>query len=188
MSLPLTQSDFRLRRLEEQDLARVLEWRNSEKIRSGMFGDEYITRNEHNRWFDQIRHSTNSAWLVFERPAEPLGLVYFPEIDVKNAKSRWGFYIGAEHQPVGTGSALGYFGLNYGFEKLRLRKIIGEVLGSNARSIGLHKKLGFTEEGLFKAHVMKNGHYEDVLSFAIFADDWQQNRARLLHLIFSQQE
>ncbi len=180
--------DFRLRGLEERDLAKVLEWRNSDRIRACMFSDNPISADEHRAWFERTRNTTESVYLVFERREKPLGLVYFVDIDRKNSKSHWGFYVGEEAQPAGTGSALGYFGLHHGFEELRLRKIIGEVLCSNPRSIAFHKKLGFVEEGHFKTHVLKNGSYEDVLSLALFADDWRKNQHRLRQLIFPQED
>lgn len=177
--------DFSLRRLQDRDLDRVLEWRNSDRVRAGMFDDGLIDIEEHRAWFERIRNSSETVYLIFEHHAVPLGVVNFTHIDPRNNKSFWGFYLGAVCQPAGMGSALGYLGLSYGFDGLRLRKVIGEVLCSNPRSITLHQKLGFIQEGHYRAHVLKNGAHQDVLSFALLAEDWHKNQSRLFELIFS---
>jgi UDP-4-amino-4,6-dideoxy-N-acetyl-beta-L-altrosamine N-acetyltransferase len=176
--------EFSLRQLRQQDLSRVLDWRNSDRIRASVFNDTVISLEEHRAWFKRIQNSSEIVVLIFEHRAVPMGIISFTQIDPKNGKALWGFYVGEKDRPSGMGSALGYLGIRYGFEDLRLRKVTSEVLCSNARSVGLHQKLGFVQEGHFRAAVLKNGIHEDVLSFALFADDWRRDQGRLFQLIF----
>ncbi len=87
--------------------------------------------------------------------------------------------MGEEDLPKGTGLMMGYFGLTYTFEKLSIHKIVGEAFGFNQASIKFHKKLGFSQEGILMKHILKNGHYEDIISFATFKEDWTNNKLRL---------
>lgn len=163
---------FLLRPLQKTDIKLVLEWRNSPRIRAVMFSDQIITPKEHAEWFERQQKNKNDNYLIFEINNHPVGMVYFTDLDVKNKKCQWGFYLGVEGLPKGSGFNMGILGLRYGFELLEMHKIIGEVLAFNIPSIHFHKKLGFLEEGLFQKHIMKNGQYQDVLSFAIFRNLW----------------
>jgi RimJ/RimL family protein N-acetyltransferase len=69
--------------------------------------------------------------------------------------------------------------LDHIFREFKVRKVIGEALGFNQASISYHKKLGFSQEGHFVKQVLKNGEYHDVVSFAIFEEEWQQAKPAL---------
>jgi len=81
--------------------------------------------------------------------------------------------------PAGLGSILCILGLDYAFQKLGVRRVIGEVLASNERSLRLHERLGFVREGCSRAHVLKNGKYEDVIGYGLLADEWQTKRREI---------
>lgn len=161
-----------LRKMTEDDLEQVLIWRNSTRIMTSMFQDHIITFKEHLAWFKRIQNNKSYDYQIFEIAGKPEGLVYFTFIDPLNNKCEWGFYIGREDLPKGTGTKMGLLGLKYIFEQRHLRKVSSEVLASNNISIHYHKKLGFIEEGRLIKHVLKNGHYEDVILMALFNEDW----------------
>lgn len=168
-----------MRPVERDDLERILEWRNSERIRTNMYSDHVITMEEHRAWFERTKQHSGSIYLIFEIRNQPAGLVYFADIDRNNGKSHWGFYLGAEDLPRGSGTAMGVIGLEYAFTQLNLRKLYGEVFAFNEASLRFHKKLGFVEEGRFAGHVLKSGVYEDVVSLALFREEWQKSRQAL---------
>lgn len=175
----LKRAECSLRPVESGDLEKILEWRNSERISANMYGDHVITLEEHRAWFEKSRLQTGSLYLVFELQNRPVGLVYFTDIDKVNGRSYWGFYLGEADLPRGSGTALGVLGLGYAFTKLNIRKLCGEAFAFNEASIRFHKKFGFAEEGRFVRHVLKRGVYEDVVSFALFQDDWHNERQAL---------
>lgn len=160
-------------------MQKVLEWRNSNRIRANMFTDHCITCEEHQIWFDKVNQSKSDIYKIFEFQGRPLGLVCFTNIDRKNNRCHWGFYLGEENLPKGTGLLMGYLGVKYAFEDLGIRKLCSEVFAFNISSIKFHKKLGFKEEGFFSKHVFKSGNYEDVILFALFDEDWSKNRLNL---------
>jgi UDP-4-amino-4,6-dideoxy-N-acetyl-beta-L-altrosamine N-acetyltransferase len=134
---------------------------------------------EHRAWFERLRKDPAPTFLIFEFRDKPIGVVNVTQIDGRNEKCYWGFYIGDPEAPPGSGTALGYFGLNYIFDVLKIRKLCAEAFAFNEASIRFHKRLGFVEEGLLARHVQKNGRYEDVIPFALFAEDWAVHKSRI---------
>ena len=61
----------------------------------------------------------------------------------------------------------------YGFGYLNLRKIRGEVLGTNKLAINFNKKCGMIEEGILREEEYRDGQYVDVHIFGMFRRDWQ---------------
>lgn len=171
--------DFRLRPIEERDLETVLGWRNSERIRSHMYTDHVISKEEHLTWFQRIQKEPVPVFLILEHQEKPIGIVNITQIDKRNNKCFWGFYLGEPEAPPGSGTLLGYFGLNYIFHVLKIRKLCAEAFVFNSASIRFHRKFGFVEEGRFVKHIWKNGQFEDIVSFALFDEDWTKYKSRV---------
>jgi len=184
----LTRKDCALRPVEERDLERILLWRNSERIRSSMYTDHVITREEHLRWFERLRSERQAFSLIFEISGKAVGVVNVSRVDRVNNTCHWGFYIGETDVPRGCGTILGFLGLEYFFETLNIRKVIGEAFLFNKASISFHEKLGFSREGHFRRHVLKNGDYQDILAFALFADQWPTLKPELERKCFLRTE
>ncbi|WP_088187760.1 UDP-4-amino-4,6-dideoxy-N-acetyl-beta-L-altrosamine N-acetyltransferase [Desulfosporosinus sp. FKA] len=175
--------DYQLRPLEKCDLERVLCWRNSDRVRGNMFLDHIITREEHFAWFKRIQaDNANSRYMIFEFEGKPLGLVKFTDIDSQSARCKWGFYLGEEGLPPGTGLTMGLLGVEFAFYHLKIRKLCSEVLAFNLRSINFHIKLGFSEEGRFIQHIWRNDRYEDIVYFALFKNDWERHNLNLYEI------
>jgi UDP-4-amino-4,6-dideoxy-N-acetyl-beta-L-altrosamine N-acetyltransferase len=178
------QEDFRLRPLGRSDLPLVLEWRNSDRVRANMYSDHVIAMDEHVAWFDGLQRKKKTIVQIFEHFSKPLGVVNITDIDKKNEKCSWGFYLGDVSAPRGFSSIMGFLSLEYIFEVLKMRKLCGEVLAFNAKSVHYHERLGFTVEGRLARHVFKNGVYEDVVCMALFNDTWADNKEKLRELCF----
>lgn len=177
---------IRLRTLHADDRDRVRAWRNSDRVRKGMYTDHEIGEDEHNKWFDGAMVAPNARYLIAELGEVPVGFVSFttitPSPPIDGATCDWAFYIGEPDTPRGVGSCMEVKALDHAFGELGIRKLSCEVLDSNIAVVRMHEKFGFTEEGLFRQHAMKNGAPEDVHRLALFADDWHRNRAALLSL------
>ena len=169
---------FRLREPAEHDLERLWRWRNSERVRSAMKSDRPISEEEHRYWFGRLRSRPDCLFFIFEKGDHPLGIVQFTGVNRTDGTCSWGFYLGEEGLPRGTGTLLGYLGLSRVFEKEGIRKVTAEVLESNLASYRMHKKLGFHIEGCLRKHVWRNGKYEDVILLAIFKKDWEEWQSR----------
>lgn len=176
--------DGSIRLIEARDLPLVLAWRNSDRIRRQMFSEHIITMEEHCRWFNSL-DPTRQRNLLFSFQDNPAGVVNLTGIDCDNQRCSWGFYVGSTDVPRGTGLLMGVLALDYAFERLGVRKICSEALVSNQASCSYHQKLGFTTEGLLKAHIKKGMDFVDVKVFALFEDHWQNHRRDLLEQLLA---
>jgi RimJ/RimL family protein N-acetyltransferase len=70
--------------------------------------------------------------------------------------------------------------LDYAFGKMGVRRVLGEVLAYNARSLRLHDQFGFVREGCLRDHALKNESYEDVMVYGMLAGEWQTKREDVL--------
>lgn len=177
-----------LRPIEKRDLELILQWRNLERIRSVMFTDRIITMDEHLRWYGNFEHNkAESQHFIFEYYGAPLGQVNITMIDERNKRCYWGFYIGEDHAPHGSGMAMGYMVLQYIFETRGMHKLCSEAISDNSASIKYQKKLGFVEEGYFKEHILKKERYHDIVCLALLSKDWRNNKRKLRSCCFSEE-
>lgn len=174
------EEEFGIRPLARADLALVLGWRNADRVRLNMYTTHVISAEEHSAWFERLQQNTKDLAFVFERAGEPLGFLSFTAIDRTHGRAHWGFYLGADDVPRGTGTMLGILAMDHAFGALGLRKVIGEVLDFNMASLRLFRRLGFAEEGHFREDVCRDGQLCGVVRFALFRDQWPTERARVL--------
>ena len=178
-------NSYSLRQLEESDLPLILEWRNDETVRKNMYTDHIITIEEHKLWYANLNQRNDQLYFICECNEKPIGVVNFVQLDLHNHCAYWGFYLGGE-QPPGRGAAMDYIALEYAFSIMKLCKLCCEVFIFNKGVIKLHQKFGFHEERVLKAHVIKAGQPEDVVSLALLSSDWESKKNKLLRLCFRQ--
>jgi UDP-4-amino-4,6-dideoxy-N-acetyl-beta-L-altrosamine N-acetyltransferase len=144
-----------------------------------MFNDEVIGSEQQLEWFHKIYSEGSSKYFVLEYQGRTVGLISFTKYDQDKNLVHWGFYIGEPDLPAGLGTILCLLGLDYAFQEWGVRRVIGEVLASNARSLRLHERLGFVREECSHLPVLKNGKYEDVIQYGLLAEDWQTKRREI---------
>lgn len=169
-----------LRPLAESDLPLVRCWRNAPEVRRWMFTRHEIGEAEHRAWFERVHADPQVRWLIHENPAgQADGVVGFTRIDRVSNKAFWGFYA-APAAPRGTGTRLGLEALDCAFVEMGLHKLNAEVIAGNEASVKFHLKLGFRQEGYFRAEHFDGTQYVDVVRFAILAEEWQEKRGEIL--------
>ena len=177
-------SEFALRPVGRDDAARLLHWRNDERVRANMYTDHVISPEEHARWFAGMLENPRADYRIGERSGRPIGLVAFTDIDSASRRATWAFYLGERDVPAGSGAALEFLAIEHAFGTRNLRKLCCEVLAFNTRVVKLHQRFGFRQEGLLAAHVLKNGKFEDVVLLALFDAEWPPARERLRRTFF----
>ncbi len=66
--------------------------------------------------------------------------------------------------------------MNYLFNKLNKRRIIGSIDPKNIKSIELVERLGFRKEAHFKESILINGEWVDDLVYAILKNEWNKKK------------
>jgi UDP-4-amino-4,6-dideoxy-N-acetyl-beta-L-altrosamine N-acetyltransferase len=159
------------RKMTDQDLERVLFWRNQPKVRRFMFTTHEISPEEHIRWYQQAAQDPRRHLLIFELDSTPMGFIHLNEI-TQGGIADWGFYTAPE-APKGTGRALGNATLHFAFEKLSFHKLCAKVIAFNERSIKFHIQLGFSLEGVLRQQHFDGALYHDVWCFGLCAPEWR---------------
>lgn len=173
----------RLENMNSTHLEMVLNWRNQEHIRSVMFHDQIISLEEHRKWFERVKEEQRTIVKIFYFDNVPLGVVNFTDIDSKNNKCFWGFYIGNQSAPKGSGTLMGYLALQFIFEELNVRKLCSKIIAFNERSIRYHQRLGFRTEGVLREHILKDNQYVDVILMALFNKEWEEQKSKIQHML-----
>lgn len=152
------------------DLDVVLTWRNHERIRSQMRNSHVVSKQEHERWFDQCSKQSDRHLLIFQRHGKPCGFVNLKALS-PGGIFEWGFYA-APDSPKGTGIKLATAALGHAKTTLQAHKMCGEVLAFNERSIAFHLRLGFVQEGLLRDQHFDGHRYHDVVCFGLLMSTW----------------
>lgn len=167
-----------IRLIEPNDKDRILQWRNSERVRCNMYSDHVISEDEHAAWYSRAIADTSASYFIFLHENRPIGFISFTNINHQHGRCSWAFYLGETDVPRGSGSAMEFFALDYAFLTLKIRKLCCEVFSFNAGVIRLHEKFGFSHEGKFIAQYAKSGKYEDIVCLAKFGATWPEEREK----------
>lgn len=160
---------YQLRKMQLADLDMVLQWRNHPFVRNNMFHQDEITMEDHHQWFYRLNQESGRHLLIFEENNTSLGFVNL-EFIKKNQLIHWGFY--KKHDaPKGIGRAMGVSAILYAFNRLKARKIIGEVLAFNHASLIFHRALGFRQEDTLKEKFFDGNTHHDIVVFGLLADE-----------------
>jgi len=160
-----------VRAMRDDDLERVLGWRNHPEVRRFMYTQHAITPSEHKRWFENSQRDPARSLLIYEQAGVPLGFVNITQTVLEHIAD-WGFYI-APDAPRGTGLRLGQTTLDFAFSSLALHKVCGQALGFNGRSIRFHEKLGFVHEGTLRDQHYDGTAYQTIIHFGLLRHEWQ---------------
>ena len=175
---------MRLREIIDADKHMVLAWRNTERVRRHMYTTHIISAAEHDAWFAKALTCQEQKHFIFLYNDRPVGVASFSEINQQEQTAFWGFYLGEIDVLKGAGSVMKFLAFDYAFGGLGLFKLSSEVLATNPSVVKLHKRFGFKEEGIFRAHRLREEGRVDVYRLALFKDDWASRREKLSTLLF----
>jgi len=173
---------IKLRAVEEDDLAKIVKWRNSAENYNFFYEFEPLSLIKQKTWFNQhLNDPAEKLFVISTLEGEAIGTVGFTHIDLRNRKAEWGrFLIGEKNfASGGIGAEVEFLILEYAFEHLNLNKLYCEVLASNPKVISLHKKFGFREDGILRKHIYKQGAYVDVIILSLLSDEYFDNKQKL---------
>lgn len=168
-----------IRRLRSDDLELVLGWRNDPTIRSMMLSSREIALPEHLAWFDKASKSDSKALYIFSLDDVDAG---FGQLgwDKQSLVADWGFYA-SPSAPKGTGTRICAKLLDAAFDELGLAKVGAQVLHFNQKSLALHKRLGFVQEGILRSHHWDGATWQDLYCFGILKNEWPGSAEGLMN-------
>jgi UDP-2,4-diacetamido-2,4,6-trideoxy-beta-L-altropyranose hydrolase/UDP-4-amino-4,6-dideoxy-N-acetyl-beta-L-altrosamine N-acetyltransferase len=168
-----------LRDLTAGDGAMLRRWRNSDRVRLSMSNRHVVSRAEHDAWFAATLKDPSVRHAVFECCGTPLGLVSLKELDPTTSDASWGFYIGEDWAPAGSGSRMAILALDRAFGDMGLQRVRAEVLIGNEASLRFHDRLGFRRTGAVSGTAPDGPETLEWVTFELAADDWAVARPAL---------
>ena len=175
--------DFFLRPMTDKDLDIVHEWRNRDGVRQSMFNPQTIELENHTKWFKKTLSQLDVDYQILEYLGKPIGQANATNIDSVNNSCDWGFYLGEEDAKKGSGTVLGLLMLDYLFNHYQLEKVSTQILEKNLASLGLHKKLGFNDNGQIEKE-LSNKLKTNVLLMSLDNNTWDKKSLELSNQLF----
>ena len=170
-----------LRPLKRSDITNFLKWFNDPEVIQYLVMYLPLTEMAEEKWIDgaasRIQAGTN-VYFVIEviegDTIKAIGNTGLHGIDPKDHSATFGIVIGEkDYWSSGYGTEATQLVLDYGFQQLNLHRISSSAFAFNERSIRLHKKVGFKEEGRQREAIFKSGSFHDHVMFGILRDEWK---------------
>ena len=168
----LTGKDIVLRAWKESDLPKLTVLRNDLSLQA-----QLLTQPRPNsvprvvRWLQEKSEKPEGVFfIVAARDTDmPLGYIQIHQMDLQNRHCGLGICLAAEAQGKGHGQEALSLVERYVKETFGMRKIMLEVLLSNASAIRFYERYGFDRIGVMKAHFQIGNTYADVLVMEKFS-------------------
>jgi len=129
-----------------------------------------FTYTQHVDYLTMIEKSETDKIFLFEVVNEKVGAARISHIDYRSGTCYVGGDITSEYRGRGYGRKMYNTIFEFCKNNLNMRKLYLEVLVSNENAYQLYRKIGFQICGAYKAHVFKDGEYQDVLVMEKFLD------------------
>jgi ribosomal-protein-alanine N-acetyltransferase len=129
----------------------------------------------------EARDDLGYAFLMFEADSDRLlGGVTLSNVRRGVTQSAMlGYWLGLPFVGNGYMTSAVRAVLPHAFEQLRLHRVEAAAQPINARSVAVLRRAGFVEEGLARRYLKINGAWQDHLVFAMLAEDWMTQEARI---------
>jgi RimJ/RimL family protein N-acetyltransferase len=101
-----------------------------------------------------------------------IGLCAVFGIDKNNRKAEIGYWLGKRHWGKGYAKGALRLLLGFCFGELNLNRVYAKVLVRNERSKGLLGSLGFSNEGIEKDAIFRDGEFLDEVRFSLLKKDY----------------
>ncbi len=159
-----------LRKMIESDTDNIIKWRNSSSVKKNFIDQNDFTPESHLKWLHSVVETGKAEqFIIIDKELEqPVGSVYFRDIDMKHKKAEFGIFIGEENaRGKGFGTEVAKIFIQYGFNNLGLHRIFLRVLADNEQAIKSYEKSGFKYEGTMVDDVFINNQFVSIVRMAI---------------------
>lgn len=167
-----------LRAVCEHDLENIMEWRMKPEVTDYLFTDPILTLDMQKQWFANISVDNSMRYWIIEVNGISIGLVWLFNIDDKNMRTEWGWFIGdLKYRGQGIAKRIMIGIYEYVFNKMGFNRLYSEVLENNYHEIqNVYLKCGYKLEGILREHIYKRGVFFDVVRMGLTKDDWLKTK------------
>ena len=169
-----------LRPVRRSDIDHFLKWFNDPEVTQYLSNYLPMTEMAEEKYLEALggaMANTDAAMVIEAIEADatkPIGTSGLHGINNKDHNAGFGIAIGdKEYWGKGLGTEVCRLMVNYGFEQLNVHRIGSSVISFNERSIRMHLRVGFKEEGRQREAIFKNGKYHDSVMFGLLKEEWK---------------
>lgn len=169
-----------LRPVKRADISDFLKWFNDPEVTQYLAMYLPMTEMAEEKWIEELGAKANTdVHFVIEAieggGSRAIGSIGLQGISPKDRFATFGIAIGEkDYWSRGYGTEAARLIIRYGFDQLNLHRISSTAYAFNERSLRLHRKVGFREEGRQREALFKNGRYHDLVMFGILREDWKK--------------
>lgn len=96
-----------------------------------------------------------------------VGTICIENIDKVNKKASIGYWVAKPYRNRGIATKAVKLIVNYGFSKLKLKRIYAKVNEDNVQSRGVLEDAGFEKEGILRKNIFKDGKFYNEFYYGI---------------------
>lgn len=166
-----------LRKITLEDTDNIVKWRNDPEVRQNFIFRGAFTSEGHVQWMKtKVASGEVIQYIILiKNNEEPIGSVYFRNVDLLNNSAEYGVFIGeGSARRKGIGSEVARLFTRYGLEELGFHRISLRVLEGNDAAYRTYEKAGFKKEGVFRDMVLLDNKYRNVIFMSLLKEDIEE--------------
>lgn len=167
---------MRLRQLEKKDSKLMFEWMTDPEISENFqFDRDLISIDKIEEFIEKSKNDVeNKHYAISGLEDEYLGTISLKKIDFKNKNAEYAISL----RKKAIGKNIAFYAtkliLEYAFYDLNLEKVYLNVYAKNIRAIKFYEKVGFSYEGEFRQHILKDNNYENLKWYSILRREYER--------------
>lgn len=166
-----------LRAIEESDAETLMDLINDPEVENAVCGWSYpVSLASQKKWISNLSNDSTVRYAVdFENKI--VGAAIISSIDMKNRTANMNIKLLKTARGKGIATHAVKLMVQYCFEELNLHCLTANVIERNADSRKLFEKFGFSQDGILRDRVYKNGQYHNIIAFSLLKEEfYERNR------------
>lgn len=170
---------MKLRRLQEEDIAGMLEWMTDSDIRksfrfsSDRIDEKNVLQFIKNAGTTPMEGKSIHYAIADEESNEYLGTISLKEVSMSNKNAEYAISLRRNAQGKGIATQATKEILKLAFGEFALEKVYLNVFSDNTRAIKLYEKCGFIFEGEFRNHLLIEGEFRSLRWYSILRCEYR---------------
>ena len=168
-----------LKRLTENELELLMNWRMREDITKYLFTNPQLTLEGQRKWFDKIKDDKSQIrWIIYIDDS-PVGTMFLDDINYTHKRCEMGWFIADKKiRSLELAMTLQQNMYDYVFDILEFNRVCGYIMDENKKVLMLDTYCGFEYEGLLKGYIYKDKKFHDAYLVGLTKEIWQEKKKK----------
>jgi len=167
-----------IREMKFEDCAKIVEWRNNERVRERYVYREEFTLEAQEKYFkEEVETGKVFQYMICElaNNGRPIGSVVFKDYDPDERQIEYGLFIGEDDTiGKGYGKETALLSMKLGFEKFKVDRIISSIFCDNTASLLVNIKAGMKPYEVLNDVECTDGEIKDMIIVEAKKDEIQK--------------